>query len=202
MLTIYLLVPTIYLYTGNFPERAFYKEIISAVVVGALVLTLAQFYLSRINKKLQNQTKMVYIIRSHKFIGYIISFILLAHPFMVVIPKFFDSGITPVDAFKNMITTYSSKGVIFGIIAWIFLLILTITSLFRNQLPIKHTTWRVFHGVTALVFVVFSTFHAVNLGKHTDINLSLYMIILAAIGFILLIKLYLTTKKKGLKNEQ
>lgn len=196
---VYLMVPIFYLILANFPERAFYKEAISILVIGTFFLILAQFYLSRVNKELVQQNKMSNIIKSHKIIGYIIIPILLIHPFLIVIPKFFQSGNTPMEAFKIMITTYSSNGIVLGLIAWIILVILCVTSLFRKKIPIKYTTWRVFHGILAIIFVILSTIHAVNLGRHTDSNLSFYMILLAISGILLLIKIYIFKSKMRIK---
>ncbi len=197
---LYLLIPIVYLCIGNFPERAFYKEVISIFVIGTFFLTLAQFYLSRVNRKIVAQSKMSSIIKSHKIIGYMIIPILLLHPFFIVVPKFFQNGDTPLEAFKIMITTYSSNGIVLGLIAWIVLVILCITSLFRKKIPVKYTTWRIFHGILAIMFVILGTMHAVNLGRHTDNNLSFYMIFFAATGIVLLLKIYLFKTKRG-KNE-
>lgn len=45
----------------------------------------------------------------HKWIGYIFIPILIVHPFFIVLPRFFEGGIEPVEAFWVMITTFNSK---------------------------------------------------------------------------------------------
>ena len=99
-----------------------------------------------------------------------------------------------------MVTTWESPGVVLGIIAWCLMLILGVTSLLRNRLPMKYTTWRAVHGVLAILFVVLATWHAIDLGRHTDRAMSVYMIVLAAGGILLLVKTYILKPSKDRKD--
>jgi len=117
----------------------------------------------------------------HKIIGYSCVTVLLMHPFFLVIPRLFESGIGPVDAFVTIITTYTSRGVVLGLIAWCLMLIFGITSLARKILPMKYKSWRVFHGILAIAFISVATWHTIVLGRHTDLAMSIF-IILRAVG--------------------
>ncbi len=66
------------------------------------------------------------------------------------------------------------------------MLILGITSLIRNKLPMKYKTWRLLHGILSALFISLATWHAVDLGRHTDRPMSILMIALAAGGVLLL----------------
>ncbi len=57
------------------------------------------------------------VIKYHKIIGYTFVIILFFHPLYLVVPRFFESGVSPVDAFITIITTLN-QGVVLGIIAW------------------------------------------------------------------------------------
>lgn len=202
IICLFIIIPILYLTLGGFPERSFLKEIISVILIGAFMLSLAQFYLTRTNKGLLRSVKMKEIINYHKIIGYFIIPILFLHPFFVIFPRFFESGMAPMEAFKIMITTYSSKGVVFGIIAWIILFLLWITSLCRKYIPLKYTTWRIIHGILAMVFIIFGVLHAINLGRHTQSLLSIYIIVLVVPAILLLLKQYfVNTSRKGKNNE-
>ena len=129
-------------------------------------------------------------LRFHKTIGYIFVLVLLVHPFFIVFPRSFEAGITPMEAFVTMITTFDSPGVILGLSAWLLMLVLMVTALFRDMLPMKYKTWRTFHGTLAVFFIGIATWHAVDLGRHTDLAMSIYMIVLAVSGVLLLLKTY------------
>ena len=136
------------------------------------------------------------VIKLHKVIGYIFVSILMVHPFLIVVPRFFEAGIAPGEAFGTMLTTWDSQGIILGMIAWVLMLILGITSAFRKRLGMKYTTWRVFHGLLSIAFITLATWHAMDLGRHTDLPMSLYMGAIAGIGVLLLLRTYLFNPAK------
>lgn len=193
---IYLLIPLVYLILGDFPERSLLKNILSFLTIGAFFLMLLQFYLARSNTRILKGHKMAGVITIHKALGYIFIPVLMLHPFFIVLPRYFESGVEPMESFQTMLTTFSSQGIKLGIIAWILMILLGITSLVRKQLPMKYTNWRVFHGILSIAFVVFSTIHAINLGRHTSVVLSVYMGILALVGIVALLKIYILNPQK------
>ncbi len=188
---VYLLIPLIYLLLADFPERTVLKNAISFLTLGAYFLMLGQFYLTRINKVTLQGNKFSSVIKKHKIIGYIFIPILILHPFLIVVPRFFESGVDPSDALKTILTTYTSSGLIVGMVAMILMICLGITSMFRAKLRLPYRTWRITHGILSILFVIIATWHAIDLGRHTDIVLSIYMILLAATGIFFLLKLYI-----------
>jgi len=179
----YFLIPFLYLILGDFPTRTVLKEAISFLTIGAFFLMLGQFYLSRINKITLTGQKMSKVINLHKVLGYILIPILILHPFLIVVPRFFEAGVGPIEAFKTILTTFGSRGIILGLIAMVLMILLGITSILRKKMRIKYTTWRTFHGLLSIAFVILATWHAVNLGRHTDLILSSYMIIMSGLEF-------------------
>jgi hypothetical protein len=71
----------------------------------------------------------------HKIIGYTFAIALLVHPVLLVVPRFLEAGVGPGEAFITILTTFTSQGVVVGIIAWCLLLVLAITSFIRRKLP-------------------------------------------------------------------
>jgi predicted ferric reductase len=187
----FLIIPFLYLLLADFPERTVLKESISFLTIGAFFLMLGQFYLTRINKITLSGNKFSKVINKHKAIGYIFIPILMLHPFLIVVPRFFEAGVTPSDAFKTILTTYESSGLVIGIIAMVVMILLGITSLLRKKMKISYTTWRVSHGLLSILFVILATWHAVDLGRHTDAILSTYMILMSATGIFFLLRLYI-----------
>jgi phosphoglycerol transferase MdoB-like AlkP superfamily enzyme len=94
-----------------------------------------------------------------------------------------------------MITTFDSLGILLGLFAWVALVVLGVTAYFRMKLMKRFKTryrgWRAFHAVLASSFTVAAIWHAIALGRHTDLAMSLVFVGLAAAGLIKLARLYL-----------
>ena len=190
-------VPLLLYFSGNFPKRTTYMEIISIAIILAFSLLLSQFFTSRLNYKLMKQIRMVNVLTIHKFIGYFFISIILLHPFLIVVPKFFDDGVTATDAFVRLITTFSSTGVILGLIAYASMLILIVTAFFRFKLHLKYRTWRSLHGYLTLLFVIAATWHVINIGRHSNNLFAIYYLLVITIGIYYVLRKYLfkTSKK-------
>ena len=196
---VFIGIPILIYTLGDTPRRTVLKESISILTILAFFMMLGQFYLARSNRTILKVHKMVRVVKLHKIIGYIFVSILLLHPILIIVPRYYESGIDPKEAFITMLTTLDSIGLMLGIIAWCLMLILGITSIFRNKLGIKYTTWRIFHGILSILFIVFATWHAIDLGRHTDKYMSLFMIIVASVGVLLLLNTYFFKSKKRLE---
>ena len=200
-LLIFIALPLIFLALGDFPRRTVLKESISILTILAFFLMLAQFFLTRSSKSILKVHKMSRILTMHKLMGYIVVLILLIHPFLIVVPRYFESGIAPMDACMTLVTSFDSLGVVLGMIAWCLMLILGLTSMLRNKLGMPYKTWRVFHGILSILFISLATWHAIDLGRHMDKAMSIFMIILAGSGIMLLLNTYFfkSAKKVGEK---
>lgn len=195
----FLGLPVLFWALGDFPRRTVLKESLALLTILAFCLMLGQFFLARTTRGFLKDVKMSTVITIHKAIGYLFAAVLLIHPFFVVLPRYFEAGVAPLDAFVTILTTFDSAGIVVGLTAWVFLLLLAVTSLVRNRLPMKYTTWRLWHGIVSMVFIALATWHAIDLGRHTDRALSIYLSLLAVSGILLLLKMYITTalRKKG-----
>lgn len=196
MAVLYLAVPLLYVYFGDFPSRTALKDTISLVTVGAFFLMLGQFYLSRLNRFTLEGYKMSGVMKLHRIIGYVFIPVLFIHPFLLVVPRYFEAGVDPTEAFRTILTTFGTSGIIMGMVAMVLMIVLGVTSVLRNRLPLTHTTWRAVHGLLSAAFVILATWHAVNMGRHTDTFLSTYMIVASAVGVAFLVRQYLFPPSK------
>jgi predicted ferric reductase len=112
---------------------------------------------------------------------------MLLHPLFLVVPRFFESGVTPGAAFITIVTTVHT-GTVLGMLAWILLLTLGITVLMRNRLPTTYRTWRRWHGILAVVFIAAAAWHAIDLGRHSNLAMSALIILLTLAGVRLWLK--------------
>jgi predicted ferric reductase len=196
---IFIGIPSLLYALGEFPRGTILKETISLLTILAFSMMLGQFFLARSNRSVLKVHKSSSVLKIHKFIGYFFIVILLAHPFLIVLPRYFESGVAPEDAFMTLITSYDRPGVLLGMVAYGMMLILGITSLFRKKLPLSYRTWRLFHGILSIVFIAFASWHAINLGRHINNAFTFYFLILAIFGVLLLLNTYFSksTKKVG-----
>ncbi|WP_177219148.1 ferric reductase-like transmembrane domain-containing protein [Lutibacter maritimus] len=193
----FIIVPIVLYNLGDFPKRSFLMDVLSIITILGFSLFLSQFFSTRINQKLVKDIRMVNVLKIHKFIGYLFISILLLHPFFIVVPKFFDNGVSPTDAFLTLITSFNSLGVILGIIAYTSMLILLITAFFRFKIYLKYKTWRYLHGYLTTLFIITATWHVINLGRHGTNPFSIYYIlaVVSVIYFLLKTYLFKTSKK-------
>ncbi len=189
-------MPLLILTMGNFPERSLLKESLSVMTILAFYQMIGQFFWTRTNRSAVANLKMSKVIKYHKIIGYTFVIVLLVHPVLLVVPRFFESGVAPVNAFITIITTFTNQGVVLGIIAWCLMLALGITSLARKKLPMKYKTWRVFHGILAMLFISIAAWHVIDLGRHSSFVMSILISMLTAGGIMLLLKAYTLKKSK------
>lgn len=188
---IFIIVPILLYVLGDFPRRNFLMETVSIITIIGFTLLLSQFFSTRMNRKLVKKIRMVNVLKVHKIIGYLFVSILLFHPIFIILPKFFDNSVTPADAFIRLITTFDSLGVILGIIAYVCMVILLITSFFRFKLKLTYRTWRSLHGYFTMLFIITATWHVINMGRHSNTPFSIYYVLMVASGIFYLLKTYL-----------
>lgn len=199
---LFIVLPVLIYVLGDFPRRTFLKETLSVVTIIAFFFLLLQFFMSRANRNfLREGHKMGRVIKWHKVLGYVFVGIILLHPFFIVLPRYFESGIEPGEAFVKLITTTETGGIILGIIAWILLLIIGLTSVFRNKIGLSYKTWRYLHGILSLLFIGIASFHVIDMGRHINTAMTVLIAALAISGATLLLKLYFF-KSEPLKTKE
>lgn len=192
---VFIALPLLIWALGDVPRRTVLKEVLSLLTLVSFSMMILQFFLSRGNGKILKVHRTGKVVKLHKIIGYVFVSFLLLHPFLIVVPRYFEAGVDPGEAFTTMLTTFDSRGIILGLSAWCLMLVLGLSSIFRKRLGMKYTTWRVFHGILSMVFIVLATWHATDLGRHTDLPMSVYMIALGGLGVFQLLRVYLIKSK-------
>lgn len=200
---VFVVLPILLISMGENQDRSLLKNTISFLTIISFCMMLAQFFLARSNKNNLKGHKMSKIIKIHKIIGYVFVSILVFHPFLIVVPRYFESGVDPIDAFVTIISTLTSSGIIMGMIAWCLMFIIGLTSLFRDNLGLSYKNWRVFHGILSVAFIVLASWHVIDLGRHSNNTITIYIISVTAIAVLLLLKTYLVKPniQKEAKND-
>ncbi len=172
---------------GGFPDRSLLKETLSVVTMLSFFFMIGMFFWSRANAVTVKELRMRRTISVHKAIGYTCVSITLLHPLFLVLPRLFEAGVSPDDAFVTIVTTFHT-GTVLGMLAWVLLLTLGITALMRNRLPITYSTWRRWHGILAVVFIAAAAWHAIDLGRHASLAMSGLIVLLTLAGVRLWLK--------------
>lgn len=198
-ITVFILLPILFFILGDTPSRSTLKNVLSIITIISFFILFGQFLLSKVNSNIKEIFNYAKVVKVHKLIGYIVLPILIIHPALVVIPRFFEVGASPFESFLKMITTFDSLGVILGLIAWVLMLSLGLTSMFRNKLNLSYKVWKIFHGILALVFIIFASWHTIEMGRHIDLPMSILIVFLTLISTILIIKTYIFKNVQGAK---
>lgn len=172
-------LPLLVLALSVMPSRTLLKEALSFVTLLAFFQLLGLVFWSRVTP--WAAMGMSQRIKIHKIIGYLCVTIMLFHPLFVVIPRFFEAGVVPGDAFVTLATTLN-RGVVLGLVAWVLLAALGTTSLMRTALPMTYRSWRIFHGLLAISFLIVAAWHAINLGRHSQGAMALLIALMAGMG--------------------
>ena len=196
LLVVFIGIPAVLYAIGDFPRRSVLMEILSVTTILGFTVLISQFFLSRVNMKLVREIRMINVLKIHRVVGYLFISILFLHPFFVVVPKFFDNGINPSEAFVTLITTFDSQGVILGLIAYVIVLILLITAFFRFRMHLKYKTWKTFHGFLTLLFVLVATWHVIDIGRHSNESFRFYYVLIVGSAVLFLIRTYLNNPSK------
>ncbi|WP_163339483.1 ferric reductase-like transmembrane domain-containing protein [Desulfopila sp. IMCC35008] len=154
LVILFIGVPMLLYATSGVPRRTLLREAISILTILAFCQMLGQFFLTRINRTMLSGYRMNSIKRIHTFLDYVFLSVLLVHPFLIVVPRYFEAGIDSMEAFVTIITAFNSPRVVLGISFWLLMFLLGMTSLFRKKLPLTYRKWRIFHGVLALLFII------------------------------------------------
>lgn len=185
---VFIGLPLLFYLTGGFPRRTVLKETFSIVTIVACCLGLAQLFLIRGSNFFSNGCQQVKTIKLHIVCGYLVVGFLLVHPIFLVVPRYFESGVDGKDAFITIVTSFGSRGIVLGLISWCLMFILAITSFLRHHLPLTYKKWKTAHGMLAILFIALASWHAIDLGRHTDLLFSIYMIALLLWGVLVWIK--------------
>ena len=190
-ITVFIVLPVLVYSLGDFERRTLLKEAISLLTILAFFIMLMQFYLSRANRNVLTGHKMAKVVKWHKVLGYVFVSALLFHPFLIVLPRYFEAGIDPLDAFTELLSNFNQKGLLLGLIAWIFMVIIGLTSLLRNRLPFSYKTWRVIHGYLSMAFIITASLHVVDMGRHINQPMAWIIAILSISGVAMLLRTFI-----------
>ncbi len=121
----------------------------------------------------------------------------LVHPFLYATPLL--NHPRPWDGSGQLTLGLDVTTALTGITSWVLVLIIVLTSIWRDQLPYRYETWRLLHGIGAVVTAVAVTHHTLAAGRYSaDPLLAGFWVVLLAVALGSLVKTYLLTPLRQL----
>jgi predicted ferric reductase len=188
------LAPLVFALLGDRPPgRPFLVELSVALgFVGLAILGLQVVVTSRV-KDLAGPYGMDVVIAFHRQMSTVGFALILAHPTLLLF--------TDIDVVALLDVRTAPWRARFGVLAVVAMLVLVVTSVWRERLRIPYETWKVAHGVLAVVVVGAGLGHVVLVGHHVadPWKQALWAVmsaaLLGALGWVRIVQPILTFRK-------
>ena len=158
-------LPLILILFSGMPARPFPNEIATHFGLVAFIWIILSFLLSGRFKSISGKIGIDKTIRFHQFMAIILGIFIFLHPYLYTLPISYP---VPWDTTRQLSLLLTFPAFVAGMIAWIVILSLIITALFRDSLPFSYETWRALHGLGAVIVVIGSTIHVFDIGRYTE----------------------------------
>ena len=167
LIVFYLIVvtlPLIVSWSVGGPPRPFMQELASGLGILAFSMILVEFVLSGRFKSISNGVGMDVTMRFHQIMARTALVFALLHPLLYGgTPA---GGARPWDPTRQLTLTTDFSDLLTGIAAYVLLPTLVALAIYRTQLDQKYETWRLMHGVGALVIALLLLHHTVYAGRY------------------------------------
>ena len=148
------------------PLRPVWDEISSGLAMTAVAILLVEFVLSGRFKVISARIGMDVTMRLHQLLARTVLVFIVLHPFLYQTPYL--TFPLPWDVSRQLTLGLTIGSLASGLIAWVALPVFVLISMFRDQLPYRYETWRLMHGVGAVLIAVMAMHHTLNAGRYSS----------------------------------
>ena len=148
----------------GWPPRSFHQELASALGMLAFSIILMEFLLSGRFRFISSGVGMDVTMRVHQIMARTALAFALLHPLLYQGTP--SGGHRPWDVSSQLTITTDFFALASGIGAYLLLFILVISAIARKTLDYKYETWRLLHGIGALVLACLLLHHTVYAGRY------------------------------------
>lgn len=156
--------PLIFSWSIGGPPRLFHQELASGLGILAFSMVLMEFVLSGRFKSISNGIGMDVTMRFHQVMARTALGFALLHPFLYQGTP--SGGQRPWDPTRQLTITTDFSDISTGIAAFLLLPCLVFLAIGRTQLDYKYETWRLIHGIGALLIALLLLHHTVYAGRY------------------------------------
>ncbi|MEQ9327808.1 MAG: ferredoxin reductase family protein [Rhodospirillales bacterium] len=160
-----VLLPVILSWTGVRQQRGLLDESATAAGMLAFAILLVEFLLSGRFRTISGGVGMDVTMRWHQVLARAALLLAVLHPFLYQAPFI---PAYPWDDTRQLSLSRDSAALASGIAGWLLLIVLTVTAIGRNSLPYRYETWRLMHGIGALLLAALLLHHTLGAGRYSD----------------------------------
>ena len=159
------LLPLILSATGGRPPRPIWDELASGAGMLAFSIILVEFVLSGRFSQVSRSIGMDVTMRVHQLFARTALVLALVHPFLYQSPL---NPQVPWDPTRQFTLTYEFTSIATGILAWVLLPTFILMAIGREKLGYRYETWRLLHGVGALLIAGLILHHTMAAGRYSQ----------------------------------
>jgi predicted ferric reductase len=192
LILLYLLValiPLILAAIADMPPRPVWDDLASGAGMVAFSVLLIEFLLSGRYRIVSRKIGMDTTMRFHQLLARTALALAIVHPFLYSLPQ---SLPLPWDPSRQYTLIYDLESMSSGIAAWVLLGALVPIAVGRTRLDYSYETWRLLHGVGALLVAGLTMHHALMAGRYSDDPILIgFWSVLISIAFLSLMSVYI-----------
>ncbi|HSG55017.1 MAG TPA: ferric reductase-like transmembrane domain-containing protein, partial [Paracoccaceae bacterium] len=159
-----VLLPMTLSWAMGYPPRPFRHELASGAGMLAFAMVLAEFVLSGRFRSVSRGVGLDVTIRFHQMMARTALVLALVHPFLY---RNITGPQRPWDVTRQLTITSDFAALATGVAAFVLLPTLVLTAIGRSQLDYRYETWRLMHGLGALLIAGLLLHHAVYAGRYS-----------------------------------
>ena len=194
LIALYLLIVLLPLglsWASERPPRSFWDELASGTGMLAFAIVLAEFLLSGRFRTVSNRIGMDVTMRFHQLLARSALVLALVHPFLYSAPA---KPPLPWDVTRQLTLSVDFSAYSTGLLAWILLPTLVLLAIGRGRLDYRYETWRLMHGLGAVLVAGLLLHHTLHAGRYSQdpvlasVWKVFFAIALASLLFVYLVK--------------
>lgn len=163
-----ILAPLGFSWSLGWPPRSFHQELASGLGMLAFSIILVEFLLSGRFRFISSGLGMDVTMRVHQLMARTALGFALIHPLLYQGTP--SGGRRPWDETNQLTISTDFSALASGIGAYFLLFILVASAIARKSLDYKYETWRLLHGLGALVIACLLLHHTVYAGRYGGIR--------------------------------
>ncbi len=147
--------------------RPFLDDFSSGIAMAGFAMLLAEFVLSGRFRAFSATIGIDLAMQLHQLLARTALVLLLLHPMLYTLPL---APQRPWDPTLVLTLGLSPAATVTGLTAWGLLAVLVMAALFRNSMPWRYETWRLAHGLGAVVIAAASLHHVLDAGRYSRLT--------------------------------
>lgn len=185
------LLPLVLAWAGARPPRGFRDELASGAGMLAFAIVLVEFLLSGRFRILSARVGMDVTMRFHQLMARTALVLAIVHPFLYRAPF---APARPWDVSRQLTLSVDFGSLVTGMLAWVLLCVLIVLAIARDKLAYRYETWRLMHGLGALVIAALLLDHTLGAGRYSldpvlaGVWIVLFALAVSSLGYVYLVK--------------